>query len=200
MANGEERNQQTVVVTEKKGWAIPLLVAVVVILVAILVFQSCGGPTNVLNNSSKQTTVSQPQTTKPTSNVYEAPPVIKQNGRFVEISGKRAYHQTGKGLTDKVKLNLASDEVALVSALRFNNEAYFGQIRILTNSGEYVLHDGDIFITSKQAIKDQLVWKLKEFKANPTWALARIDTLTGVDPAGPEFGFTNKKVETVVIN
>lgn len=200
MANEDERNQQTVVVTEKKGWAIPLLVAVIVILIAVMVFQACGGP-SIISNNSKQTTVSQPQTTKPTSNVYEAPPVIKQVGRNVEISGKRAYHQTGKGLTDKVKLVLASDEVALVSALRFNNEAYFGQIRILTNSGEYILHDGDIFITSKQAIKDQLVWKLTEFKANPTWALARIDTISGIDPASAEYGgFANKKVETIVIN
>lgn len=194
------QDTQHVVVTEKRGWTIPLLVAIIVVLAAVMAFQSCGGP-SVLNNSSKQTTVSQPpQTTKPTSNVYEAPPVIKQSGRNVEISGKRAYHQTGKGLTDKVKVILAADEAALVSALRFNNESWFGQVRILTTSGEYVLHDADIFVTSKEHIKDRLTFKFVEFKNNPTWALSRVDTLTGIDPIGQYNLPKDIKVEIVNLN
>lgn len=183
--------------TKNPAWVIPLFVAVICILAAIATFQACGGP-SVLNNSSKQTTVQQPVAKPPTSNQYEAPPIIKKDGKIVEISGKRAYFQTGKGITERVKVILASDEVARVSALRFNNEAWFGQIRIIQTSGEYILHDGDIFICSKDSIRDQIVWKLTEFQNNPTWALSRIDIVSGIDPAS--FGFKDKKVETVVIN
>lgn len=166
--------------SKKKFWLIGLI-AIVAIIILFLLFEGCSNGAKYWSKKESQPTTQQTTQLNQQANQYPAPPIVKVDGDTVDLSGIRAYFQTGKGLTFKVKLTLQSNEVALVSALRFNSEPPFGQVRILTQSGEYILHDGDIFITSKDKLKNQLVWKLSEFKANPTWALAHVDLVDGVN-------------------
>jgi hypothetical protein len=196
-------SEETKAPKNQKGWVIPLFVAIIVILIAILAFQSCGGP-SVLNNSKQTTVQTQPPKSTPApTNGFQAPPVnqiTKIDGKYLLSSGDRAYMYTGKGITETVRVTLAPDEAILISALRLNGESYFGQIRIFTKSGDYVITDGDIGIYSKKGdLKDRLILKFGEFKGNPTWALSRIDTLSDVNPK--DFVNTdNKKVEVITIN